>query len=315
MSPSSTSSSEVVAAIWRSLPVFGIALCMVLMAEGAARFAIGDDSSWRMWSRTTAAKERLLKRRIQQDAAPDLLIVGDSSAAFNIFPPVLDKELGIKSFNFGTPGNYPRAFDHVMTHGLLTELDPPPAQMLVSFASISFDPSRNGQTATVLASPLAKAAQGEHVWADHSALVRLHHYLRLRREPPVNPTVFRMGGFEPYHEALQRRRRQPRLAAALPPVPAFFASPTPTTPSGPSPEELTPLRGLFEWAATRNVRVTFVSPPADEPQLMGEISTLCAEFGIRHLDYSDAPLPHHNSHLSAKDARIYTARIAQDMKD
>lgn len=312
MSRSSTSSSELWTAARRAIPVWIIALVVLGVGEMGARWMLSNDASWRMWSRTSAAKHRVLTKWTQEGHAPDLLIVGDSSAAFNLVPPVLDKALGVRSFNLGTAGNYPRAFDVVMTRGLLEEMESPPKRMLVSFAGIAFDPARNGQTATVLASPLARQVQGERVWAETLYLVRLHHYLRLRREPVVNPTIFRMGGFEPYVQALERRKRQPRLAAALPKAPGFL-QPTPKPPKPPTIAELEPLRRLFEWSQRRGVEVVMISPPADEPVLISEITALCLEFGVRHLDYSAARIPHHNSHLRAKDARTYTGRIAKDL--
>ncbi|MEZ4316381.1 MAG: hypothetical protein R3F61_02705 [Myxococcota bacterium] len=314
MSRSSTSSSELWAAARGLLVVWAIALAVVACAEVAARRYTGDDVSWRFWTRTVAAKHRILERMYESHRGPDTLIVGDSSAAFNLFPPALDEVLGSRSFNYGTPGNFPRSFDVVMTRGLLQEIPDLPKRMLVSFAGQGFRPEARGQTEMVLASQVARQVRGERVWGQYLGLVRLHHLLRLRREPQVHPSVFRQQGFEPYPQALQRRRRQPRLAERLPQPPAWLTRARGRVIVEDEPP-LEPLRRFFEWATEHDITVYVISPPTNEPFLVEELRELAREYGIAHFDMSATRLPQHNSHLSASGARVFTTRIAQRIKD
>jgi hypothetical protein len=125
--------------------------------------------------------------------------------------------------------------------------------------------------------------------------------------------VFRNRGFEPFVVALQRRPQRPRLALKLPPPPKLLVRPKPPPPKE-KEHPLNPLRRFFDYAAEREIPVVMLSPPArDETVFIEEIAALCRERGIPHLDYTDAPLQSHNSHLSVKGARVYSAKIAEDL--
>lgn len=297
----------------RAAPVWGIAALIFAAAEVGARTWLGDDGTWAYWDRTTAAKVRQLQRLHEQARPPDLLVVGDSSAAFDIVPERLDAALGTQSYNLGTPGNYARSFDVVMTRGLLPSLPSDPDLLVVSFAGHGFKAEALGQTRVVLASPIARRELGERVWGDLLALVRIHHVLRLRRDPPVHPAVLQQRGFEPYALALDRRRRQPALAARLPPPPAWLVRPA-ADPPPPDEDALAPLDRLFAWAEARDLPVVLVTPPADDRAFVDEMHAVAEARGVPHLDYADADYPQHNSHLALPVARAYTTRLAEDLR-
>lgn len=304
----------VVLAVARSAwPVWLIALLIVGTAELAARSVLGDDATWIYWNRTMASKVRYLGKQSKRGLEFPVYILGDSSAAFNIMPSVLDPVTEQRSFNLGSAGNYARSFDLVMRQHVLQQV-PDPELMVVSFAGRGFLPESAGQTQRVLSSPIGQKLQGNRVWGEHLWLVRIHHLLRLYRDPPVAPTVFRNRGFEPYLKALQRRPRRPRMANRLPKPPSWLIRPSPPSPVGDEGNDpLAPLERLFAHAAERDIQVVIVSPPADERTFVDEIAALCAQHSIPHLDYTDAPLPSHNSHLSVQGARAYSRKLGEDL--
>lgn len=103
------------------------------------------------------------------------------------------------------------------------------------------------------------------------------------------------------------------MANQLPQPPAFLVRPPPPAPRDDS-DPLAPLGRFFDYAAERGIDVVMVAPPTDRPVLLEEIRALCEQRGVGFLDYSEAPLPSHNSHLNVKGARIYSTRLARDLK-
>lgn len=298
----------------RALPVWLIALVMVGLAEVGARVWLGDDGRWQFWNRTMATKVSVLQRLAATDRAPDLLVLGDSSAAFNIQPNVLDEVLGTRGYNLGSAGNYAASFDVTVTRGILPELGFTPSLVVVSFAAHGFDPAHLGQTQRVLSSPLGRRLQGHRVWGDLFYLVRVHHVLRLLRDPPANPTLRRQKGFEPYVQALERRRRRPGLARKLPAPPDWMVRREKLQPLV-LEEPLEPFRNLFRWARDHQVGVVLVSPPSEADHLQQEIGALAGDWGVPFWDYTDAPFKHHLSHLSVDGARRYSRMLARRLKD
>lgn len=291
-----------------------IALAMVGLAEAGARLALGDDDRWQYWNRTMATKVATLRRLDASGRAPDLLVLGDSSAAFDLHPVVLDEVLGTRSYNLGSAGNYPASFDVTVLQGILPSLGFTPKQVVVSFAEHGFDPAHAGQTARVLSSPLGLRMRGERVWGDWLYLVRVHHLIRLMRDPPANPSLRREKGFEAYHDALDRRRRRPGMARQLPPPPAWMVR-SERRQALVLDQPLEPIRNLFRWAETHDVGVVLVSPPSDTRDWNDALDTLASDWSVPHWDYTQAPFKHHLSHLSAEAARRYSRQIARRLKE
>ncbi len=317
--PVHTGPFAVAFAVFReSLPILGIALLIVGLAEVGARAVLRDDPTWTYWNRTMASKVRFIERQADRGRTPDALVLGDSSAAFNVIPKVLDEGSDRLTFNLGSAGNYARSFDLVMRQHVLDEL-PDPDTYIVSFAGRGFLPESAGQSARILSSPIGQRLQGNRVWGDWLWLVRVHHLLRLYRDPEPAPSVFRNRGFEPYLIALKRRARRPGLAKRLPPPPRLLVRPDPPRPTL-DEDPMQPLRNLFARAQAKDIRVVLLSPPYDpledgeEPVHIDTVAAVCAEWGVPHLDYTDLPLKSHNYHLDVKGARRYTARLRRDLE-
>lgn len=299
-------------ALWAGWPVWAVALGLVVCGELAARAFGPREAGWDAWSRVFATKLATLEQRYARGEGPQLLVVGDSTAAFNIMPGALEEATGLRAFNLGTPGNFPRSFDVVMRQGVLPALPVQPDVLVVSFSSFSLQPDVVGQAPVILASPIARRARGSFVWADHIALVRLHERLRLLREPPPHKTVARMAGYEPYPDALTRRRRQPRLAQQLPAPPAWLGTAPPPVPLEGDP--LGPVRALIDDAERADIRVVLVSPPEDLPWRTSAIASLAAERGVPHLPYAELPIPHQDGHMDYRGALAYSLRMGKDLR-
>lgn len=298
----------------RALPVWLIALTMVGLAELGARALLQDDGRWQYWNRTMATKVSMLQRLEESGRAPDLLVLGDSSAAFNLQPAVFDEVLGTHGYNLGSAGNYAASFDVTVTRGILPELGFTPRLAVVSFAAHGFDPEHVGQTERVLSSPLGRRLQGHRVWGDLLYLVRAHHLLRLLRDPPANPSLRRQQGFESYVDALDRRRRRPGLAQKLPEPPPWMVRHQ-RRQALVLDEPLEPFRNLFRWAVEHRVGVVVISPPSETVNLQDQIGALCQDWGVPYWDYTQAPFKHHLSHLSVEGARRYSTQIARRLKE
>ena len=316
--PSPASPFAVALQVFReSLPILAVALLLVGLAEVSARAVLQDDTRWLYWNRTMASKVRFIKRQSDQGRTPDMLVLGDSSAAFNIVPKVLDEGYERRTFNLGSAGNFARSFDVVMRQYVLDEL-PDPDVYIVSFAGRGFLPESVGQSARILSSPIGQHLQGKRVWGDWLYLVRLHHILRLLRDPEPTPTLFRNRGFEPYLVALKRRARRPGLAKRLPPPPRLLIRPRPPAPDV-EEDPMQPLRNLFQRAADRGIRVVMLSPPfepeeGETPMHVDTVAAVSAEWGVPHLDYTDIDIHSHNYHLDVRGARIYTAQLREDLE-
>jgi hypothetical protein len=139
---SSTFSSRTVAlsdlfgaGAWQTLAVV---MLLVGGAEAVTRLAIAPIGAyWEYWTPGAAAKFEQYRADVRKGTPPDLLIVGDSSAARDLDPRTLGAAAGNNSvFNLGWPANFPLAF-RKSTLPLLRGATGP-ATVVVSFSPTGF---------------------------------------------------------------------------------------------------------------------------------------------------------------------------------
>ena len=74
------------------------------------------------WSPSSAEKFLNYFDRLVENSPPELLVVGDSAAAYGFDPKGFDAEMpeGFDSFNLATLGNFPLSFDASIRQWVLT---------------------------------------------------------------------------------------------------------------------------------------------------------------------------------------------------
>lgn len=315
MSRSSTSSSEPVrAALIGGWPVLLAAVCVVLAGEIVARIALGDDRTWEFWTRSIALKVELVEEAIDAGVPPELLVVGDSSAANNLVPGILEDVLGLRTFNLGTPGNVPADFDVTVRAGILEPLDLRPRVVVACFSGWGFDHRIPKISTGITSAPLARRVRGERVWGDVLGLVRANHRIRLQRTRAPVPTIARNAGWERFPQVLVGRRHRPDLAVRLPAPPKGLVKPPRVVENEADPFE--PLVNLLRWTDARGARLVVVTPPTSRPtDLAATLGPWLRERGAVHLDHAALPLKQHSDHMEPAEARVFSRIVAAGVRD
>ena len=237
-----------------------VALALVLVGEWFARAAvapIGD--RWQYWDAAAAPKFSVYRTLVQEGRTPDVVIVGDSTAARDIDPAHLPRESGgaPTAYNLAWPANFPLAFRWT-TAPLLEEGGTPPRVVVVSLAPTGFLDDARVQRfeAGVLSSPYVRIAKGDSLVAEWSYLARV------RRSMPWRAAWFGGAGLEAPDAAgaYMPLRAAPASAEARDDEPAVRVQL--------SEERLDVLAALFRTGQDRGFRILLVIPPRIAPSSM-----------------------------------------------
>ena len=152
-----------------------LALLITVLAETACRWMLEPiGRRWEYWDPVAADKFEYYRSRLGTNV-PDVVIVGDSTAARNFSPEALEAKfaLGTDVFNLGWPGNFPMAFRH-STMDLFGNGNVP-RLVIVSFSPSSFV---NGVRVSqiedaILGSPFCRHSAGETSIGQYVYLSRL----------------------------------------------------------------------------------------------------------------------------------------------
>ncbi len=164
----------------RACVAIGCALLLLLLMEGIVRVLPHSiTAGWDYWSPSSAEKFLNYFDRLVENSPPELLVVGDSAAAYGFDPKVFDAEMpeGFDSFNLATLGNFPLSFDASIRQWVLT-LSPQPKRVMLIFARGAFNlqdhvrPYRPTEQA-ILDAPIMRRRQGEVIPADVVHLLRV----------------------------------------------------------------------------------------------------------------------------------------------
>lgn len=217
-SSSSTSSSEPLApAHLPGLVRTGVvAVLVVLGAELAARVILGPDDDWKFWRMPVGERIDILEARSE---APEVLIIGDSTAASNLVPADFIEASGHTAYNLGTRGNMLGSFEPTMIETVLPALKNQPRAFVVSFTPQTYGnlPFFEDVASQVNNSLFARSARGELVWGDWFALARFKHRIRAQLDHQANdPTFDSAHGWQPFSvtEAQKRPNAKTRVPRA-----------------------------------------------------------------------------------------------------
>jgi hypothetical protein len=117
-----------------------VAVALLGLAEAGARLmlrSVGD--SWAYWDETSAAKFEAY-RQYSTAHSVDVLVIGDSTGAFDLDPKALASVLpeGTDVYNLASPGAFPLASRQTSVP-LLEQSSPRPRLVVVSFSPASFE--------------------------------------------------------------------------------------------------------------------------------------------------------------------------------
>jgi hypothetical protein len=300
---------------------FVLALLVVLAAEGAARMLITTDD-WRYWGPTPAVKQEMLDQMITREGVPDVLFLGDSTAAYDFRPKSFDEASGLRSFNMGVPGNVPLAFDASIRMGLLSELEQQPRFYVVSFVPTGFFHvawvERVEQS--ILTSPISRSNRGLHVWGDYIAMARAQGNWRIgSTRSYVHPMVYNEAGFEDI-TLIEKARPRTRLEKVLPLAPLRLTQTRHHPDRVSFAERLQALANLVSHARDNDVQLIITIPRLRRSELKRRrfqrfktaVNRLGRANGVPIWDYSSSKFPLAiGNHMGQEGASEFSAHLGR----
>lgn len=149
------------------------------MAEGVSRAIVGNvGRRWEYWDKIAAVKFEDYRTRVSSNNGPDIVVIGDSTAARDLDPRSMatDHLSGKDIYNLAWPANFPLAF-RTTTLPLLREPYQAPRIVLASFTPGSFtdNPRVNEFEQEILKSTYCQHLLGNYSFADNFFLPRLRN--------------------------------------------------------------------------------------------------------------------------------------------
>ncbi len=287
----------------------------VLLAAGeaisrAALMPVG--ALWEYWNPDAALKFQWYRNASEpaaNDSAgpmPDVLVVGDSTAARNFDPAALKSPNGpgVEAFNLGWPANFPLAFEY-STIPLLRDGQAVPRVVVVSFSPSAFVDSETTSRfeSTILQSAYCRRQREGSLLQDFVWLTRIRPALEWRGlwftgkqpAPPAN------NGFQPL-EGHENRSEPDRSREARQLTEA----------------RLDVLRDLVTLASERDFQLVIVIPPIENVDTIPEagayrraVEMICNTRNCHVVDCSDVEglTSEHfwnNTHLNRDGAEVFS---------
>jgi hypothetical protein len=305
-----------------------VALVILASCEGAARaFLPSHGREWQYWDPKAAVKIERFRAEAEHGRYPEVLVLGDSTAASGIDPDILGSTLNARAYNLGVFAFYPRA----LRDCVLPLLAPARGVKIVvasfSTRSFSFLPRFASREQAVEDSAFCKDVQGDLDLVDRFYLTRAWFDLHRQVHPDRGPGMpADWSGFMPYAKAPpgeseeEHRKELQKLYQPVKPeeMPLFK----------PNRERLAVLHELVVLGAQRGFRVAYVMPPlwapdqraaaADEGLAREVRSIAAADARLIVLDYHGAEFLSDGSffdqsHLRQDAAEAYTRSLAREL--
>lgn len=167
-----------------ALRVLLLSLLFLLAAEAGTRYLLRNTgNAWLYWSDAAAIKFEHYRTLSASEQSPQILIIGDSTAARDLSPAAMEEVLGNSHtvYNLASPANFPIAY-RCTTLPLLENAAYPPKIVVMQFSPASFldldDVIRFEQA--ILTSPLCKQWSGERLVGDFLYLGRFWRVFNFR---------------------------------------------------------------------------------------------------------------------------------------
>lgn len=183
-----------------------VTLLLIAGAELGVRVLLRHaGNTWQYWDEAAAVKFEYYQKLAAAEDYPDVLIVGDSTAARDFAPESMQQVLPQSTiYNLAYPANFPLAF-RCTTIPLLQLSQKAPKVVIIQFSPSSFLDSKNTVhfEQSILTSPLCKKWAGQPLAAEHIYLARFWPIFKFQSQwnhwwagqrPPEQPLY---GGFMP----------------------------------------------------------------------------------------------------------------------
>ena len=252
-----------------------LAIVLVAGAEAAVRVLLGDELAPQDYRDEQDGEKYEWFRSL--DVVPDLVIVGDSTAARNFSPAAIEETLpSLSAFNLGTPGNFQLSQRETAYH--LLDGESVPDVVIMSMAAHTYYDSDvvADKESLVRASRAARYLDGRRNATDYVRLARAYdHRSRL---------VARLRGLEASLREPPHKGFMPRHSVGVP----LFVPDTYFDDVPPVPERLETILDLARLAKRRGFRLIVAVPiQVDEPGQVREqryLDWLEAQFDFGVLD-------------------------------
>ena len=297
----------------RTIRALFVMLLIALFAELGVRLLLPQKytAGWDYWDRSSANKYLNYLDRLDQNKSCDLLVVGDSTAAYGFdpttFADTFDQE--IDCFNLATLGNFPLSFSPTIRDWILYQ-EPKPKHLLIIFNRGAFEKKnslRNTEQA-ILDSAVMRRQQGKWIAADPIHLLRLwpsiDQLVDTLRGRKIGPTK---AGLHPHPTSGQRHIKYPKASRAL----------------ELDPDRINVLVSSLRLAQEKGIHPILVHAPVhnaerqrwNNPQVYpDQMQTVCDQMDIPFWDYSLAPYDedmHDLVHLSPAGSKRFTLELAE----
>jgi hypothetical protein len=295
-----------------------LGLLVVCAAEGVSRIVLAPIGRyWEYWDPPAAVRFEGYRRHIDSRKAPDIVIIGDSTAARDIDPAVViaSQNGRVTAYNLANPANFPLALK-VDTLPLMESPNVVPKIIIASFAYRSFmdtDRVRRFENG-ILSSPYCQHVLGKTFAADYFYLLRLRKsspFIVDRWHPVAELAEIRKHhGFLPFAGTERETRGDQSVAEAETSTTARLDS-----------ERLAIIGRLGQLAKARNFSLVVVVPPVRYPfpnrlfdSYLEELKRAQRELGFTVLNFYSAPFLspenfYNDHHLNREGAEIYTREI------
>ena len=189
------------------------------LAELGARTLMAPvgERAWTYWDDKAANKFETYRQRALDGSAPEVLAIGDSTAAYNFVPASFSETSEVTDvYNLAWPANFPLSFQQT-TLPILREGAAPRYVILIQAATSFIDQEDMRIEAGILSSVLAKRQRGDFLVADYLHLSRLYparrllskHWLRGETElldPPPAQGYMSLGPGQPLTDTERQAR-------------------------------------------------------------------------------------------------------------
>ncbi|MBI3650456.1 MAG: hypothetical protein HY231_05345 [Acidobacteria bacterium] len=292
-----------------------LTLALVFVAEVGARLLVHSVSPYcEYWEDESGFRFEAYRQHIMQGAAPNLVIIGDSTARFGIDLQALRTTLpaAVDSYNLATPANYPMAC-HCTTLPLLNEPYAPPKVVIALFSPYGFLATDKAE-AQILNSPICKRVESPFSFYKEMRLLWL-----MRVTPYVKNSSFAK---ESLKQTWAQRGFTPLIEAT--PEPSA-RNPSPSTSLATSSEikveKIQVIRDLALLARNRNFKFILVIPPLRKrdkivEEMVERMGYLQDELKFTLLDFSMSPFLSTNHfldgvHVNKDGAAIFSQELGK----
>ncbi len=296
-----------------------LALLLFAIAESVSRSIVRKvGRRWEYWDKIAAVKFEDYRALVSSNAGPDIVIIGDSTAARDLDPRSMATGhfSGKEIYNLAWPANFPLAF-RITTLPLLREPYQAPRIVLASFTPGSFtdNPRVDEFEQEILKSTYCQHVLGHYSFADKFFLPRLRNAMPfLQNKPDEEFNELRKNkGFMPSEAVVEEYRTTDSGTRASQIVASRFDVLIELA-------DLSRQRKFELYILIPPVSPTFAAPTADiYQQYLALLKTAQQKYGFtildkRHSDFLTDEYFTDGIHLTRAGAEIFSSTLPREFQ-